>query len=239
MKILVYDWRAPICSLFYDFETGPAFYLCPAGRISGQLTLKRQYRIEGGRLIYFFDSSLAIGDEILQEILASNAAAKLRNIVSTIQKEQNAAIRNETSRLLAIQGAAGSGKTSVAMHRASYLLYRHKKHIQSENLVIMSSTDILGDYLSDVLPELGEDEIKGVTFTSILNKYMPVGNLKSKPIPNSWANSEYLTRPMEEQFVRIRFKSSIAFLKMLERYFQYAIEHLFLFEDIVFNEQTY
>lgn len=240
MKILVYDWRAPICSLFYDFETGPAFYLCPAGRISGQLTLKRQYRIEGGRLIYFFDSSLAIGDEILQEILASNAAAKLRNIVSTIQKEQNAAIRNETSRLLAIQGAAGSGKTSVAMHRASYLLYRHKKHIQSENLVIMSSTDILGDYLSDVLPELGEDEIKGVTFTSILKKYMPVGNLKIQTHPQLMEQILNISHTSYGRAIRevIRFKSSIAFLKMLERYFQYAIEHLFLFEDIVFNEQT-
>jgi len=139
MEILVHDWRAPVCSMFYDSETGPASYLCPAGRISGELTLKRQYKIEGGRLVYFFDSSLAIGDEMLREMLASNAGTKLRNIVSTIQKEQNAAIRNETSRLLAIQGAAGSGKTSVAMHRAAYLLYRHKKHIESENLVIISS----------------------------------------------------------------------------------------------------
>lgn len=240
MKILVYDWRAPICSMFYDFETGPASYLCPAGRICGEITLKRQYKIEGGRLIYFFDSSLAIGDEILQEMLASNAGAKLRNIVATIQKEQNTAIRNETTRLLAIQGAAGSGKTSVAMHRASYLLYRHKKHIKAENLVIMSSTDILGDYLSDVLPELGEDEIKGVTFHAIMRKHMPMGNFRVQTHPQlleqilKIAHTSY-GRKMREV---IRFKSSMTFLRVIERLAQYAMDHLFPFEDIRFKGQT-
>ncbi|HOK42925.1 MAG TPA: AAA family ATPase [Thermoclostridium caenicola] len=241
MKILIYDWRAPVCSMFYDYETGPASYLCPAGRISGEITLKRQYKIEGGRLIYFFDSSLAIGDEILQEMLASNAGTKLKNIVSTIQKEQNTAIRNETSRVLAIQGAAGSGKTSVAMHRAAYLLYRHKKHIKAENLVILSSTDILGDYLSDVLPELGEDEIKGVTFHAIVRKYMPLGYQRMQTHPQlleqvlKIANTNY-GRKMREA---IRFKSSMTFVKIMDRLAQFAVDHLFPFEDIRFRGQTF
>mgnify|MGYP000085166917 FL=1 len=240
MKILIYDWRAPVCSMFYDYETGPASYLCPAGRISGAITLKRQYKIEGGRLIYFFDSSLAIGDEILQEMLASNAGAKLRNIVSTIQKEQNTAIRHETSRVLAIQGTAGSGKTSVAMHRAAYLLYRHKKHIKAENLVILSSTDILGDYLSDVLPELGEDAIKGVTFSNIIKKYMSLENLKLQTHPQLL---EQILRIAPTNYGRkmrevIRFKSSMTFMAIIERLSRYAVEHLFQFEDIRFKGQT-
>lgn len=240
MEILVHDWRAPVCSMFYDSETGPASYLCPAGRISGELTLKRQYKIEGGRLVYFFDSSLAIGDEMLREMLASNAGTKLRNIVSTIQKEQNAAIRNETSRLLAIQGAAGSGKTSVAMHRAAYLLYRHKKHIESENLVIISSTDILGDYLSDVLPELGEDEIKGVTFHSIVRKHMPDVSLRIQTHPRLMEHVLNTAHTVHGRKIReiLRFKSSRAFLNILEKFFQYTQEHLFPFEDICFKGQT-
>lgn len=240
LEILVYDWRAPVCSMFYDFETGPASYLCPAGRISGEVTLKRQYRIEGGRLIYFFDSSLAIGDEILQEMLASNAGAKLRNIVSTIQKEQNTAIRNESTRLLAIQGAAGSGKTSVAMHRAAYLLYRHKKQIKAENLVIMSSTDILGDYLSDVLPELGEDEIRGVTFHNIVKRHMPAMGLRIQTHPQLLEQILNIARTSYGRKMRevIRFKSSLTFAGIVERYFKYALEHFFTFEDIRFRDQT-
>jgi len=226
--------------MFYDYETGPASYLCPAGRISGELVLKRQYKIEGGRLVYFFDSSLAIGDEILREMLASNAGAKLRNIVSTIQKEQNAAIRNETSRLLAIQGAAGSGKTSVAMHRAAYLLYRHRKHIKAENLVIMSSTDILGEYLSDVLPELGEDEIKGVTFVSLARKYMPGINLRFQTHPGLMEKLLGLAHTPYGRKIRevIRFKSSRAFLGILDRFFEYALERLIRFEDICFRDRN-
>lgn len=240
MKILVYDWRAPICSMFYDYETGPASYDCPAGRISGEVTLKRQYKIEGGRLIYFFDSSLAIGDEILQEMLASNAAPKLRNIVATIQKEQNAAIRNETSRLLAIQGAAGSGKTSVAMHRAAYLLYRHKKQIKSENLVIISSTDILGEYLSDVLPELGEDEIRGVTFHSIATRHMHLGDYRIQTHPSLMEQMLKMSHTAYGRKIRdcIRFKSSMEFLVILDRFVEYALEKVFVFEDIRFRGKT-
>jgi UvrD/REP helicase. len=240
MEILIYDWRAPVCSMFYDYETGPASYQSPSGRISGEITLKRQYKIEGGRLIYFFDSSLAIGDEILQEMLASNAGAKLRNIVSTIQKEQNAAIRNDTSGLLAVQGAAGSGKTSVAMHRAAYLLYRHRKQIRTENLVIISSTDILGEYLSDVLPELGEDEIRGVTFHSIVKKYMPSANVTIQTQPQLLEQILKISNTAYGRKVRdvIRFKSSAVFLKILDRFMQYVLESLIGFQDIRFRGRT-
>lgn len=248
LEILVHDWRAPISGMFYDFETGPAFYECPAGIIEGELTLKRQYRIEGGKLLYMFDSSLAIGDRILQEMLASGSGRKMRNIVSTIQKEQNAAIRNESARILSVQGAAGSGKTSVAMHRASYLLYRHKKHIKSENLVILSSTDILGDYISDVLPELGEDEIKGITFKELMRRHMPLfrhGNADSDPSAGFRIQShpqfmEHVLgmrsgKARKEAQAAVRFKSSPGFIGFIEKFFRYAEDNLFHFQDIVYK----
>jgi DNA helicase-2/ATP-dependent DNA helicase PcrA len=235
-RILVYDWRAPVCSMFYDFETGPAFYRCPAGIIEGKITLKRQYRVEGGKLILMFDSSLAINDKILQELLASNTGSKMRSIVSTIQREQNAAIRDESTRLLAIQGAAGSGKTSVALHRASYLLYRHKKQIKTDNLVILSSTDVLGDYISDVLPELGEDEIKGITFKNVAAKYLPYAHIRIQSHPQLLEQVLTTDPKYRKQLTaQIAFKSSRAFLTILERFYDYALDHLFHFEDLSFR----
>lgn len=237
-QILIYDWRAPVCSMFYDYETGPASYLCPAGRIKGDMTLKRQYRIVGGKLQLMFDSNVAIHDDILQEILAGNTGSKMKNIVSTIQREQNAAIRDESTRLLSIQGSAGSGKTSVALHRASYLLYRHKKHIQSSNLVILSSTDVLGDYISDVLPELGEDAIKGITFKNVVSRHMPLGGMMVQSHPR--LVEQILTSEASisaKVMSAIDFKSSPRFLKILDTFFDYALEHLLPMEDLVFKNQ--
>ena len=114
---LVYDWRAPVCSLFYDYDKGPASYTAPAGEINGEICSKWQYKIRRGKMLYEFESDIKIDDEILKAELGSNGTVQLKNIVRTIQKEQNAIIRNMQDKILAIQGAAGSGKTSVALHR--------------------------------------------------------------------------------------------------------------------------
>jgi DNA helicase-2/ATP-dependent DNA helicase PcrA len=121
--IYVFDWRAPICSIFYRHELGPATYEAPIGLISGEVLLKRQYKIQNSQLEYFFDCSIQINDEILQEVLSRNSSAKMRNIVETIQKEQDIIIRDTTNELLMVQGVAGSGKTSIALHRIAFLLY--------------------------------------------------------------------------------------------------------------------
>lgn len=235
-EILIYDWRAPVCSMFYDYEPGPAGYKAPVGNIKGEILLKRQYRIIGGKLILMFDSSLAINDDILQEILASQTSGKMRSIVSTIQKEQNSVIRNDSTPVLAIQGAAGSGKTSVALHRASYLLYRHKKTIRTENLIILATTDVLGDYISDVLPELGEEAIKGITFTGVMKRYLKKDiRLETHP-----GMLEKLLTCMDTEScslyeASLKFKSSLAFIDHLNRYYQYALEYAFHFEAICFK----
>ena len=120
---VIYDWRAPISSMFYDHELGEASYQSPSGEIKGDISLKRQYRIRGGKMEFMIESALTVHDDILQKELSANADDKMKNIVATIQREQNRIIRNEEARTLIIQGVAGSGKTSIALHRIAYLLY--------------------------------------------------------------------------------------------------------------------
>ena len=169
--ILVYDWRAPISSIFYRYEPGRASFTAPNGEISGDVTLKRQYNIERSQLKYFFDCSLVINDEILQEVLAHNASPKMQNIVRTIQGEQDIIIRDTHSDLLMAQGAAGSGKTTIALHRIAYLLYNGSKSgLTSKNIVIISLSDVFSSYIGAILPQLGEKNVKESTFASLAEK---------------------------------------------------------------------
>lgn len=163
-NFLVFDWRAPISGMFYDYELGRAGYTCPAGMIEGEILLKRQYRLWNGNIQFMFDSSIAINDDILQEILSKSTDNKMKTIVTSIQREQNCVIRNDTHKLLMVYGPAGSGKTSIALHRAAYLLYRYRESMTSDNIVIFSPNNIFSDYIADVLPELGEENIKRITF---------------------------------------------------------------------------
>jgi DNA helicase-2/ATP-dependent DNA helicase PcrA len=237
-EVLIYDWRAPISSMFYDFEPGQASYICPAGVIRGEITLKRQFRISGGKIDLMFDSSLVIQDNILQELLAENVSGRMKTIVATIQKEQNAAIRHEGTKVLAIQGMAGSGKTSVAMHRASYLLYKHKKTITADNLVILSTTDVLSEYISDVLPELGEEEIRGVTYSSLFSKYTKL--LLTVETQPKMLESLLTIFPgaREHRLKIISLKSSKEYIDAIHKLFEYYLSHLIRFETITYNNQV-
>ena len=158
MEMPVYDWRSPVASMFYDYEYGKALYNCPVGVINGELTLKRQFIIESGRLKNMFDSALEIQDEILQRMLSANASDKMKTIITTIQREQNRAIRDESTDVLVISGNAGSGKTSIALHRISYLLYRYRNTLSEDNIIIFSPSDTFNGYISDVLPALGGEK---------------------------------------------------------------------------------
>lgn len=161
---LVYDWRAPVSGLFYDYDKGPASYEAPSGTFEGEVTSKWQYKIRKGKMLYEFESDVKIDDEILGAELGSNGEVQLKNIVRTIQKEQNEIIRNTKDKIMVIQGAAGSGKTSVALHRIAYLLYHDRENLKSSNVLILSPNGVFADYISHILPELGEENIREMSF---------------------------------------------------------------------------
>jgi len=175
----VHDWRSPICSMFYDFETGPAYYKAPGGVISGEITRKRQYIIDNAELKNIFDNDLNISDSLLQEVLAEESSDKMKNIVNTIQEEQNKVIRNTEDKNLIVEGIAGSGKTSVALHRIAFLLYRIP-NLNSSNVVVFTPNKVFSEYISNVLPELGEDNTYSMTFYDLLcqniNEYKNIEN---------------------------------------------------------------
>ena len=161
---LIYDWRAPVSGLFYDYDKGPASYEAPGGTMEGTIEAKWQYKIQAGKMIYGFESDVKIDDDILKKELGQNGDVQLKNIIRTIQKEQNAIIRNTEDRIMVIQGTAGSGKTSVALHRIAYLLYHDRKNLKSSNILILSPNSVFADYISHILPELGEENIREMSF---------------------------------------------------------------------------
>ncbi|MFZ5353034.1 MAG: RNA polymerase recycling motor HelD [Bacillota bacterium] len=233
---LVYDWRAPVSSMFYDYEVGRASYHCPAGEVEGELLFKRQYRIYKGDIEYMFDCSLKIDDEVLQEALGRNSDSKMKTIVTTIQREQNAVIRDDKHRLLIVQGAAGSGKTSVALHRIAYILYKHRETVSPENIVVFSPNRIFNDYIADVLPELGEENMRQTTFMECAANLLGT----SAALESSLQQMEYIlgSKQDHEYTIRmknIRYKSSPDFLQFMKSFIRYIETEWIDFEDIVFK----
>jgi len=188
-KNYIFDWRAPISSLFYDYTVGNAEYEAPLGKIKGNIELRRQYKIESGNIKRIIESDINIDDEILQEVLSSNSSDKMKNIVTTIQREQNAVIRNTKDKYLIVQGVAGSGKTSVALHRIAYLLYK-EDNLNYNNVLIFSPNNVFSEYISDVLPELGEENVLNTTFNDLVKSYI-------KKQKNIETFSEFLERKYE------------------------------------------
>ncbi|MBM7869747.1 DNA helicase-2/ATP-dependent DNA helicase PcrA [Clostridium pascui] len=235
-EFLIYDWRAPLSSMFYDYEIGEASYKCPEGIVDGRLTLKRQYKINDGKLEYMFDSNLKIDDEVLQDMLSKSTDSKMKAIVTTIQMEQNKVIRNEEYKNLVVQGPAGSGKTSVALHRIAYLLYKHREKITPQNIVIFSPNDIFNDYISNVLPQLGEDNMCQATFKEYMHKAL--GN---ELIKESYCEMmEYILvskkqDSYQKRIDNIKFKSSMEFVDILKRYVCYLEKMDRNFTDIIFR----
>ncbi|MFC4794538.1 HelD family protein [Hymenobacter endophyticus] len=212
---LIYDWRAPISSLFYDFELGEAAYATPSGTMEGTIGLKRQYKIRDGRLEFMLDSDVNIHDDVLQQELAKSSDDKMKNIVATIQRDQNAVIRNEEATVMVIQGVAGSGKTSIALHRIAFLLYRYRETIQAKDILIISPNKVFADYISNVLPELGEEHIPELGMEELAadlleNRYQ---------FQTFFDQVSALLEHHDAAFIkRIRFKSSFEFLSQLNQY---------------------
>ncbi|WP_311772239.1 RNA polymerase recycling motor HelD [Listeria booriae] len=212
---LIYDWRAPISSMYYDFSPGPAEYASMEKIISGTMDLKRQFIIRHGELQSMFDTNVAIGDELLKEVLGNNASDKMKNIVATIQKEQNQIIRNVKNNYLIVQGVAGSGKTSVALQRAAYLLYHYKEELNNDNMLLFSPNPLFSSYIASVLPDLGETSIQQLTFQAYVEKRLG----KHLTIESPFSQMEYLlTTENAARKAGIRFKASLAFKEYIDQY---------------------
>ena len=226
---LIYDWRAPISSMFYDHELGEATYSSPAGEINGTILLKRQYRIRKGNMEYMIESSVTVHDDILQKELCSNADNKMRNIVTTIQREQNRIIRNENAAVLIIQGVAGSGKTSIALHRIAYLLYAQKGQISSKDILIISPNKVFANYISNVLPELGEETVPETSMEQILSEVL---DNKYKYQTFFEQVTELLEKPTQDFIKRIQYKATFEFISQLDKFILYIENNYFKAIDV-------
>jgi len=236
-NIIVYDWRSPVSSIFYQHELGKAAYEAPTGTIEGDVLLKRQYQIENGKLKNFFDCSIKINDEILQQVLCSNSSYKMKNIVETIQKEQNAIIRDTDNELLIVQGVAGSGKTSIALHRIAFLLYHSmNSNLTSNNILIISPNAVFSKYISDVLPELGEENVADITFDDIVSK--AIGDRLDTEKKAQQLEALVLDNDTEIMEIRkssIAFKESRTFVQILNRLIHHYERRMIEFEDIYYD----
>lgn len=239
LNFLIYDWRSPIASLYYDYPPGPASYDTPVGRIEGMMTLKRQFQIQNGHIRTMFDASETIGDELLQQVLSKDADSQMKSIVATIQKEQNAIIRDENSRMLIVQGAAGSGKTSAALQRVAYLLYKHRQTIKADQIVLFSPNSMFGSYISTVLPELGEENMQQTTFQEYLDYWLGSSLRPEDPFDQiEYTLTAQGESGYEARLQGIAYKTSEAFLKALQNYGKWLGREGMLFKDIWFRDRV-
>lgn len=230
----VYDWRAPVSALFYDFETGPARYVAPSGTIAGDLTLKRQFRIRDSEMEFMLDVSVNIVDDVLQDTLAQASDDGMKNIVATIQRDQNAIIRDAEAHTLIIQGVAGSGKTSIALHRIAFLLYRFKDTLTSSDILIISPNRVFADYIGNVLPELGEETVPEIGMETLAGQL-----LGDKIRFQTFFEQTALLLETDDVGMkeRIRAKAAPAFLSQIESYAQHLEKTSFQPEDITIRKR--
>lgn len=235
-ELYIYDWRSPIASVFYRFLTGPVFYDAPSGRINGEVNLKRQFEISCGKLEYFFDADVQIVDEFLRQLLSKNTSSKMKTIIETIQKEQDIVIRDMENDLMMVQGVAGSGKTSIALHRAAYLMYQDLQvKLSANNIIIISPNSLFEQYISDVLPELGESNVVSMVFEEIITKLFPNVHLQSR---NQFLEN-LITSPEYRKVIKssIEFKTSRSFLEMIDRFISDLPQRWIAFEDVYYDNK--
>lgn len=239
-EILIYDWRAPISSIYYESEIGPTYYRTPSHKkITGQLEKKIQYMIRDGQLQTMFDASVTIGDEVLQQVLGQSTDKKMHSIVATIQQEQNKIIRHTGSRLLIVHGSAGSGKTSAALQRVAYLLYKYRESMTADQIILFSPNTMFNSYVSNVLPELGEENMQQVTFQDYLEHRLG----DEMKLENPYDQLEFILTAKnregyEQRLQAIKYKASPAYFEAMERYFVSLSEEGMLFHDLIFNGEV-
>lgn len=225
---LIYDWRAPISSIYYDGKLGKVSYNSPEGEITVEMTKKRQFMIENGQIINMFDTNESIGDQMLLEVLGEKSSTQMKSIVTTIQHEQNKIIRNTSAELLFVQGAAGSGKTSAILQRIAYLLYRYRGNLTSSNVIMFSPNQLFNDYIRNVLPEMGEQNMVQMTYWQFVARRLP-----KMRVENLFDQFEDKT---DESAIN-RFKDSTNFFELLERYAKHLNSRGMVFKNIYFRDK--
>ena len=218
LKMLITDWRAPISSLYYEGRIGQAAYDCPDGTIAGDISLKRQYQIEGGKLAGFGDIDITTNDEFLQASLSASKDRRLGDIVATIQAEQNRIIRAPLYEPLIVQGAAGSGKTTIALHRIAYLLYAHEDKLKADQVMIMAPSQFFLSYISDVLPDLGVNQVVQTTFADYVAECLEDEKFEVAPSLSALADAINSGATNSPRMDAARLKSGLTFHKIIDRY---------------------
>lgn len=224
---LIYDWRAPISSIYYDGKLGQVSYQSPEGEVTVDMTKKRQFMIENGKIVNMFDTNESIGDQMLLEVLGEKSSTQMKSIVTTIQQEQNKIIRNTSADLLFVQGAAGSGKTSAILQRIAYLLYRYRGNLTSSDVIMFSPNQLFNDYIKNVLPEMGEQNMVQMTYWQFVARRLPKMEV------------ENLFDQFEDQAASSaigRFKDSTQFFKLLTHYAKHLNKRGLIFKNIYFRD---
>lgn len=225
---LIYDWRAPISSIYYDGKLGKVTYNSPEGEITVDMTKKRQFMIEDGKIINMFDTNESIGDQMLLSVLSEKSSTKMKSIVTTIQREQNKIIRNTSADLLFVQGAAGSGKTSAILQRIAFLLYRYRGNLTSSDVIMFSPNQLFNDYIKNVLPEMGEQNMVQMTYWQFVARRLPGMNVENlfKQFEDPTADTNIS-----------KFKDSVNFFNLLTRYAKRLNKRGVIFKNIYFRDK--
>ncbi len=228
---LIVDWRAPIAALFYKGTLGKSSFNPPSGEIDVDILSRKQLIIKKGQLKGVFDSAIDVKDEILQMVLTENSSDKLKDIVMTIQKEQDEIIREDRNKIIVVNGVAGSGKTTIALHRISYLLYNFRKQF-GDKVLIFGPNDIFMDYIAQVLPSLGESNIKQTTFENFAKKEI---GLRYEDIKSFESYIEEAMNENEAALEEYKYKSSKEFVNLLNSRVKELNEKYFKIQAIKFN----
>lgn len=234
---LIYDWRAPVSDMYYDYCKGAASYKSPDGELTGRITEKKQFDISKRKLHQIVDVDENINDSVLIRALGKNSSTKMKSVVATIQKEQNSIIRNTTASHLVVDGRAGSGKTVIAMHRIAWLLYNNRKTLKADNVVILSPNGVFGDYISGILPELGEDNVPEKEFDALMEEILFVDAEYENKLEQADAICE-MADFNNPRMKNIRYKSSIEFYRLFNEYLEEYIRGI-SFKDFHFEKVEY
>lgn len=225
---LIYDWRAPISSIYYDGKLGKVSYNAPDGVQTVDMTKKRQFLIEDGKITNMFDTNESIGDQMLLNVLNEKSSTQMKSIVTTIQREQNKIIRNTSADLLFVQGAAGSGKTSAIMQRVAYLLYRYRGNLTSSDVIMFSPNQLFNDYVKNVLPEMGEQNMVQMTYWQFVSRRVPGMNVEN-------LFEQFEDNEQNDKIVNL--KDSLQFFNAVTRYAKHLEKNGLIFKNIYFKSK--